>query len=295
MTIQIRHMTKTDLDRVGQVLFEAFNDNASKHGYASRMQSVQEGTSWAWAMLRHGHSEILVAEAGDKVAGICCLNPRGEHGGIGPVAVASAYQGNGIGRQLMDTVLARADDLRSVRLFQEAFNPASFSLYYSFDLLPVAELLDLFLDAGVRESGPCDQVSAATAAELDAIHAYDLPRSKLDRRADLAYYAKWGKVFVYRVRSQVRGYLACLPGARSVQLGPLVAEGEEEAARLFQCAASVFRERSCQTRVMAKDRSLVRSLAGMGFKLYCLDILMVRGAWRPGPSVEAFGRFPEGA
>jgi ribosomal protein S18 acetylase RimI-like enzyme len=292
----IRNMDRTDLERVGEILFEAFNGSASRYGYAPRMQSAQEGTSWAWAMLRHGHSELLVAEVEDRVAGICCLNPRGDHGGVGPVAVDPSFQGRGIGRQLMDALLTKAEGLQSVRLFQEAFNPASFSLYYSLDFMPVAELLDMSLDTRVRKGADLsDAVGEVTAEDLDAVHAYDVPRSGLERRADLAYYAKWGKVYVCRSRSQIQGFLACLPGSRSVQLGPLVAESEEEARSLFQHAAGVFSERSCQTRVMARDHLLVRALGALGFRLYCLDILMVRGAWRPGRHVEAFGRFPEGA
>jgi len=292
---RIRNMTKSDLDRVGEILFEAFNVASSKHGYAPRMQSVQEGTAWAWALLRHGPSEILIAEVENRAVGICCLNPRGAHAGVGPVAVDPSFQGHGIGGQLMSALLKRAESLQSVRLFQEAFNPASFSLYYSCNFMPAAELLDLFLDSGTRKRvDPCSCVSELTAKDFDAVYAYDIPRSELDRRADLDYYVKWGKVFVYRYQSQIRGFLACLPSSRSVQLGPLVAEGEEEARCLFQHALGVFNERSCQTRVMARDHSLVSTLEGFGFKLYCLNILMVRGSWRPGRYIEAFGRFPEG-
>ncbi len=289
-------MVRTDLERAGKILFEAFRVGASKHGYAPRMQSAQEGTAWAWAMLRHRPSELLIAETENQAVGICCLNPRGEHGGVGPVAVDPCFQGFGIGRQLMNSLLERAEGLQSLRLFQEAFNPASFSLYYSLNFMPVAELLDLFLDPGARKGvDPCSNVSEVTQNDLEALYTYDIPRSKLDRRTDLAYYVKWGRVFVCRDQSRITGFLACLPGLRSVQLGPLAADGEEEAASLFQHALGVFNERACQTRVMARDYLLVRTLERSGFRLYCQNVLMVRGSWRPGRSVEAFGRFPEGA
>jgi GNAT superfamily N-acetyltransferase len=296
MRLQIRNMMKTDLDRVGEILFEAFNNSALKHGYAPRMQSAREGTSWAWAMLRHGPNEILIAEVEDRVAGVCCLNPRGLHGGVGPVAVDPVYQGQGIGGQLMNALLKRAESLQSVRLFQEAFNPGSFSLYYSRDFIPVADLLDIFADPVEQKRGElCSKVSELTSEDLDAVSRYDIPRSKFDRRTDLAYYGKWGKVFVYRNRSEVRGFLACLAGSRSVQFGPLVAEGEEEATYLFRHALWAFSGRPCQTRVMARDQVLVRALQESGFKLYCINMLMVRGTWRPGRYIESFGRFPEGA
>ena len=288
-------MTRSDLERVGEILFTAFSTGAQRHGYPSRIHSVQEGQSWAWAMLRHGPSEILIAEVEGRAIGICCLNPRGVHGGIGPVAVDPLFQGYGIGRQLMDALLTRAADLLSVRLFQEAFNPASFSLYYSLEFIPVAELLDLMVHTADRKTvDPCSKVHDMASRELDEVSTYDMPRSKLDRRSDLAYYRQWGKIYVYRHQSQIRGYLACLPGSQSVQLGPLVTEGEEEAACLLHNALGAFHGRTCQTRVMARDHELVRTLMGLGFRLYCLDLLMVRGSWRPGHYAEAYGRFPEG-
>ncbi|HUJ19256.1 MAG TPA: GNAT family N-acetyltransferase [Nitrospirota bacterium] len=295
VTARIRNMARADLDRVGEILFNAYTANASKRGYAPRMQNAQEGTSWAWAMLRHAPADILIAEVEDRAVGICCLNPRGEQGGVGPVAVDPSFQGQGIGRLLMNALLARAEGLKSVRLFQEAFNPASFSLYYSLDFAPVADMLDLVLSAGIRTGTGADgTINEGTANDLDAVAAYDAPRSKLARRSDLAFYVKWGKILVYRQGAQILGFLACLPGARFVQLGPLVAEGEEVARRLFEHAAAVFSGRPCQTRVMARDTLLVRALQASGFKLYCLNILMVRGSWRPGPSIESFGGFPEG-
>jgi GNAT superfamily N-acetyltransferase len=294
--VQIRNMRRADLDQVGEILFKAFNTCALKYGYAPQMQSVQEGASWAWVMLRHGPSELLIAEVENRAVGICCLNPRGNHGGVGPVAVDPSFQKYGIGRRMMNVLVNRAEGLQSIRVFQDAFNPVSFSLYYSFNFLPVVDLLNLFLDTGdLNGADLCRDVTELTMGDIDAVYTYDVSRSKLTRRTDLEYYVQWGKVFVYRSKSQIRGFLACLPGSQSVQLGPLVAEGEDEAICLFQHALEVFKQRPCQTRVMARDYLLVRTLKKLGFKLYCLNILMVRGLWRPSQYIEAFGRFPEAA
>lgn len=295
MRAQIRNMTKADKDQVGEILYESFNAGASKHGYAPKMQCVEVGKSWAWALLHYGSNELLVAEVENRIAGICCLSPRGDLGGVGPVVVSPNFQGYRIGSQLMDALLERAENLQSLRLIQEAFNPSSFSLFYSHNFMPVANLLDLYRVGGAEQRlDQCSHVNELKANDLDAVYMYDCPRSKSDRRKDLEYYIKWGKVFVYRYQSQIRGYLVCLPGSGSVQLGPLLAEGEDEAGSLFQHALVDYNELYCQTRVMARDYMLVKSLMGFGFKIYCLNNLMVRGAWRPGKYIEAFGIFPEG-
>ena len=295
-TTVICSLERADLERAGEVLFGAFTTNAVSRGYAPALRSVQEGVSWAWALLRHEPAERLVAVQEDRVVGICCLTPRGLLGGIGPVAVDPECQGRGIGRKLLQAVLHKAGGCSSIRLFQEAFNPASFSLYYGEGFSSVADLLDLRADRGSRKRcEPCGQVSKATAADLNEIHAYDAPRSGADRRPDLGYLQQWGSIFIHRAEEKITGYLACLPGAASVQFGPLVADGEEEACRLFRHAADAYADRPVQTRVMSRDRELVHALREAGFTLTCIDLLMVRGSWRPGRSIEAFGRFPEGA
>lgn len=295
MKATIRNMMKKDTDRVGELLFESFNTVASKYGYAQKMKRAESGTSWAWALLHHGSNEVLIAEAENRVAGICCLNPRGNLGGVGPVAVDPSFQGYGIGLQLMQTLLQKAENLQSLRLIQEAFNPGSFSFYYNFDFLPVENLLDLCREKDVEQHTElCANVSEATAHDFAAIMEYDIPRSKSDRSADIAYFARWGKVFVYRNQAEICGYLVCLPGSESVQLGPLLADGEQEAVSLFQHAVAAFKNKRCQTRIMARNNVLVKALTGLGFKIYCIDTLMVRGPWRPGNYVEALGIFPEG-
>ena len=291
-------MTKADIDRVGEIIFESFRFNASKFGYAPRLQSVQEAKTWVWSMLRHGPSEHLIIDVDNRVAGMCSMNPRGELGGVGPMAIDTSLQSKGIGRELMVAIIEKAEGLqsiKSIRGIQEAFNPASFSMLYPLGYMPVEDILELILPGGAGQRPDlCSNISELTAQDLDAVHAYDSPRSKLDRRTDLIYYARWGKVFVYRNQSQIRGYLACLPGSGSVQLGPLVAEGEGEAECLFRHALAVFKERTYRTCIMARDYSLARALMGLGFKLYCISLLIIHGSWRPGRYIEAYGRFPEG-
>jgi len=158
----------------------------------------------------------------------------------------------------------------------------------------VADLLDVCLDGEAQQAlNLSNHVSQMTTRDIDEVYTYDSPRSKLDRRPDLKFYANWGKVFVYRNQSRIRGFLACLPGPRRVQLGPLVAEGEEEAECLFRHALALFKNRKFRSRVMARDYTFVRSLKGFGFRIYCINMLLVRGPWRPSQYIEAFGIFPE--
>ncbi len=295
MSTLIRDMTRADIDRVGEILYEGFTGVASKYGYPQVMHDVQEGKTWAWAMCHYVSSEGIVAEVDGRVVGVVFLNKRGDVGGAGPMAIDPAFQGKAVAPRLMDVLLERAEGLSSLRCVQEAFNPTSFSFQYAYNFVPVADLLDLLLSGRARQNPQLhSDVSELTAQDLDEVCVYDLPRSHFDHRTDLAYFIRWGKVLVYRDAAGIRGYLACLPGSGSVQLGPLLAEGEDVAECLFRHALALFRDRPCRTRVMARDGLLARALMKLGFRLYCLSFLMVRGTWRPSRYIEAFGRFPEG-
>jgi N-acetylglutamate synthase-like GNAT family acetyltransferase len=297
MDIQIRNMTKSDIDRVGEILYEGFTAVASHFGYASNVSSLQEGKLIAWAMFRHGPSEKLVVEADGRVVGSTHLSLRGDVAGLGPTVIDPHFQGRSMGRELISAVLERAENQSSMRTILEAFNPAVFALiYFSLGFELVADLLDLILRGEVKqEVEPCGNVGELTLDDLDQICAYDSPRSGLDRRSDFTYFMRWGKVFAYRDQSQIRGYLACLPGSSWVQLGPLVAEGQEEAECLFRHGVASFKDQDFRTRIMARDHSLANALKGLGFRLYCTEFLMVRGPWRPSQYVEALGIFPEAA
>ena len=295
MNACIRRMTRNDVERVGEILFDAFNVLASKHGLAPRLPSAQAGLAWAWTMHRHGPTDLLVAEVDQRVVGFSCLNPRGDIGGFGPFAVDPYLKSRGVGSKLLSEALRSAERLHSVRCYQEAYNPISFAVLYSYNFRPVAHLLNL-----IRSAGPAGKedlsgnVYKLEKGNISEIVKYDLQRSKVDRRTDLEYYVRWGKVFFYQYQSRIRGFLACLPGSASVLLGPMLAEGEEEAECLYRHALAVFKERTCRTILMARDDLLVGGLMKLGFQIYCLSNLMVCGDWRPGRYVESITIFPEG-
>lgn len=294
-TTTIRDMAKADVERVGRIIYEAFTLGAKRRRYRPRFDKVEEAIAFAWRMFRYPAMHILVAEAEGRVVAVCTVNPRGSRGGgIGPVAVDPTFRGMGVVRDVVSAGLGRVSGVESMRALQEAFNPDSFSLAYSFDFVPVTTLLELHRRARGRDRVPLSgDVHELAGAEIDALVEYDTPRSSFDRRPDFAHYLRWGKVLVHTRGSEIRGYIACLAGPTVVQLGPLVAEGEEEAQALFRHATALFPDHAARACVMPTDVALTRSLMDLRFSIYCVEMLMVRGPWRPGHRTEAFGMFPE--
>ena len=288
-------MTKEDVASVGEVLYKSFNEVAARYGYAPKFQTAKEAVSLAWRLSRHHPAVLLVAEVDHRIAGLCCMSPRGAIAGIGPVAVDPEFQGRRIGHDLVQGCIDRAEGVGSIRLFQEAYNPGSFSLYYTLGFRPVSLLLDLFHQGNSPQQPDFNErITQFKSEDLDDLLAYDKSRSESDRIGDLKYYLNWGKIFVVKVRTEIQGYLACLPAQASVMFGPLVAESDKDAGMLFQHAMGAFEGKSFMAKVMARDRELVENLKAVGYKIGSLSNLLVRGSWRPGEYVEGFGMFPEG-
>ena len=195
----------------------------------------------------------------------------------------------------MSHILENKKKYKSVRIIQEAFNPASFSLYYSLRFKPAEILLELFLENEVESSlGSIQSVKELTLEGIDAVNEYGISRCNINRQTDLTYYVNWGKVFAYQKGIQIRGFLACLAGTESVALGPFITEEEEDAVILLKHALSAYKGRHIRTRVNAKNNFLIDKLKKLGFKLFCVDNLMVHGEWSLNQCVEGYGFFPEG-
>jgi GNAT superfamily N-acetyltransferase len=73
----------------------------------------------------------VVAEADGQIIGSNFLDERGPIKGVGPITIDPEAQGHGVGRRLLEAVMARGADARGIRLFQDSFNMQSLSLYAS--------------------------------------------------------------------------------------------------------------------------------------------------------------------
>jgi spectinomycin phosphotransferase len=104
-----------------------------------------------------GHPGVygVVAERGGALVGLNFLYEHDPIRAVGPLAVAPAAQGRGVGRRLMEAVLARAAAAAGVRLTAAA-NPAAFALYASLGF-EVKEPLAI-LRGRFRSAPPADAV-----------------------------------------------------------------------------------------------------------------------------------------
>src|SRR5688572_29014698 len=131
MTTKLRPGAPDDAAVCGQICFDAFGSISAAHGFPSDFPSPEVATGLVGMMLGHPGFYSVVAEVDGGVVGSNFLDERSPIVGIGPITVAPGVQDGGIGRQLMDDVLARAVDTGApgVRLLQSAYHGRSLALY----------------------------------------------------------------------------------------------------------------------------------------------------------------------
>ena len=129
--MQTRIATPADAETCGRIMFEAFNEIASRHGFPADFPTPDAATDLASALIADPAVYGFVAEVDGKVSGSNFLSEADAIKAVGPISVDPAMQGRGIGRTLMQTVCDKADGSTGIRLLQDGFNMGSLALYAS--------------------------------------------------------------------------------------------------------------------------------------------------------------------
>ena len=102
-----------------------------------------------------GAENVWIADAGGEVVGMAALVPHGAKAEIEPVSVRSTHRRLGIGRQLVDAIVATARErgLEQIVVRPVARNAPALAFFHArgFDVLGRVELL---LDLEPRTDGP---------------------------------------------------------------------------------------------------------------------------------------------
>jgi predicted N-acetyltransferase YhbS len=273
MAIEYRTPTADHVRELGRICYEAFKDIAERHGFEPDFASP-EFAAMVIGMLLAGetHYGIAAFDGGEPV-GSNFLLMADDVAAVGPITVDPERQGAGIGRQLMDSVLAHAREsgFESVRLMQDSFNMTSLSLYASlgFDVKHPAALMT---PIPAQEADPT--VRGITPDDLDAVEGLSRSIYKVSRRNEVRALTRGPFVGVARERAgRVVGYIVL--GVA----GHCVAETEDDALVLVQQAAMSAPPEMREVFCPLREGSLYRRFLAAGFRNKKVMNLMTRGPY----------------
>ncbi|HEX7299418.1 MAG TPA: GNAT family N-acetyltransferase [Solirubrobacteraceae bacterium] len=279
--VTLREATPDDADTLGRIFFEAFESIASRHAFPTEPVS-REFTAWRMKWLVH-HPAVygLVAERDGQVVGSNFVDERSAIAGIGPISVEPGVQGAGVGRALMEGVLARERErgAAGVRLVQTAYNYRSLSLYAKLGFV-VREPLSVVQGAPLEVSVAGHRVRPAERGDADAADALAHQVHGHTRGGELRDAIDDGTAVVVEREERITGYATGFGYPWHA-----VAETNDDLHALLACAQ---RFRGLGILVPSRNAELLRWCLAHGLRIVQQSTLMSiglynepAGAWLP--------------
>ena len=235
MTTKLRPGAPDDAAVCGQICFDAFGSISAAHGFPSDFPAPEVATGLVGMMLGHPGFYSVVAEVDGEVVGSNFLDERSPIVGIGPITVAPDVQDGGIGRALMDDVLARAVDTGApgVRLLQSAYHGRSLALYSKLGF-SVRDTLACMQGPAPSVQVPGYAVRSATPSDIAACDALCLRVHGHHRHGEVADAVEQGSALVVEHDGKISGYSTAL-----AFFGHTVGETNEDLKALIGSASEL--------------------------------------------------------
>ena len=131
LPMKVRRAVPEDAPVCGRICYDAFTRISTAHAFPPDFPSAEVAAGVLSMMFTHPGFYCVVAEEGGRILGSNCLDERSAIAGVGPITIDPEVQNKGVGRALMEAVLARSAErgCQGTRLLQAAFHNRSLSLY----------------------------------------------------------------------------------------------------------------------------------------------------------------------
>jgi GNAT superfamily N-acetyltransferase len=173
------------ISRLGQICHEAFFSLQNRHAVPLDIPDLETGQRLISHVASRSDYTGVVATLDGRVVGSNFLLHADEVAGVGPITVDPEVQSRGVGRALMEWAIEEAQrrGIRQIRLFQEAINTTSLSLYTSVGFIwrDSAALMQA-TPAEVDDSS----VRPLTLADLPSVEALSVQAYGFSRAKDAA-------------------------------------------------------------------------------------------------------------
>jgi len=209
--ITLRRATPADAPASGAICYQAFFDINAAHNFPPDIPSPEHATGLLTMMFSHPGFYCVVAESDGRIIGSNCLDERSPIAGVGPITIETGAQNAGVGRKLMDAVLARATEKKfaGVRLLQAAFHNRSLSLYtkLGFD---TREPISTMQGPPIQKPMDGFHVRAALESDLAACNRLCRKVHGHDRGGELADAIQQGTAKVVERTARITGYTSSM-------------------------------------------------------------------------------------
>jgi GNAT superfamily N-acetyltransferase len=203
-----------------------------QHNFSRDFPSPEVAADVLSTMFSHPSFFCVVAERGGKIIGSNCVDERTPVAGIGPLSVDPRAQDHGTGRQLMQAILAQAQEKKftAIRLMQAGYHNRTLALYAKLGFV-VREPLVCMQGPAIRKTPPGYRVRPARAVDLAACNELCVRVHGHDRGGQLVDAIDDGTAVVAEFDGRIRAYSASVD-----YFGHTVGEGDRDVQALIATA-----------------------------------------------------------
>jgi GNAT superfamily N-acetyltransferase len=207
----VRAATQDDSSLCGQICYDAFSKLSTKHGFPCDFPGPEIATGILSMLFSSPGFYCIVAESEGRIVGSNCLDERSLIAGIGPITVDPGAQNLGIGRNLMQVVMDRAQERHpaGMRLVQAAYHNRSLSLYTTLGF-DVREPLSCVQGRSLARNVPGCVVRPAQLGDLEACNALSRRVHGFDRGTELADGIQQKTACLVERTGRITGYATAL-------------------------------------------------------------------------------------
>jgi len=207
MTLSLRSGRASDAAALGEICYGAFKALAEAHNFPPDFPSPDVAADLLGGLIGQRGFFAIVAEIDGKIVGSNFLDERNPICGVGPVTVDPVLQNDGVGRALMQAVMARSQEraFAGIRLVQAGYHNRSFALYLKLGF-EAREPLACVQGSPIGKAIPGHSVRGAIEADLSACNRLCFRVHGHDRGGELSDAIEQGAALVVERDGRITGY-----------------------------------------------------------------------------------------
>lgn len=231
----LRNGRQSDAKACGEICWTAFNTISQEHNFPPDFPSPDVAAELMSSLLSRPDVFSVLAEIDGRLIGSNFLWESDLIAGVGPITVDPHIQNGGVGKKLMQAVLARAEQkgFPGVRLVQAAYHNRSLSLYTKLGFA-VREPLAVIQGTPLNLSSPGFPVRPATHRDTEPCSALCRNLHGHDRKNEFLHAVRQGTATLVERHGRVTGY------ATSIGFfGHAIAESNDDLIALIAAAPEI--------------------------------------------------------
>jgi ribosomal protein S18 acetylase RimI-like enzyme len=262
MTFAIRDMTEQDVPALDALLRAAYETSRS---LVPRLRTA----------FTSGAARTFVADGGDGPIGMATLHDYGTIGYVSLVGVAPEHQAKGIGRRLMEVLIADSDRRAHRALALESSDEGR-HLYDTLGFTELGATITVESPATIDVRAERAGVRRARSDDCDAVYACDERAFGGDRSSTIGPWFQRDDYAMYVVPdgNGISGYAVVRDG----RIAPWIASSPFVATALFDAAVTALGGEAVRASVPADNAAAVDLVTRRGWRERFRNAHMVRGA-----------------